>query len=48
MKILLLNMKLFDFTALDQQIEKFRELRDSYRTANVAHYGKNLAKLLDE
>lgn len=32
---------------LDRQIDKLRALRDSYREANVAYYGKEIADLLN-
>ncbi len=34
--------------ALDASIEKFRELRDSYRRANREYYGEYLFSILDE
>ena len=48
MKIPLLTVKLVDFTELDKQIAKIKELRDSYRAANRAFYGEQLAALLDD
>jgi hypothetical protein len=39
---------LMDFSELDRQITKLRELRDSYRKANISYYGKELAALLDD
>ncbi|WP_243373278.1 hypothetical protein [Geotalea sp. SG265] len=39
---------LVDFSELDRQIAKLRELRDSYREANISYYGKELAALLDD
>ncbi len=44
----LLSLQLFDFSELDRQIDKMRELRDSYRAANRAFYGEQLAALLDD
>lgn len=46
-KIPFLNVTILDFAPLDEQISKFRELRDSYHEANRAHYGEFLAALLD-
>ncbi|ACM20350.1 hypothetical protein Geob_1993 [Geotalea daltonii FRC-32] len=37
-----------DFSELDRQIDKLRELRDSYREANIRHYGSELAALLND
>jgi hypothetical protein len=34
--------------ALDASINKFRELRDSYRDANREYYGEYLFSILDE
>jgi hypothetical protein len=34
--------------ALDVSINKFRELRDSYRDANRKYYGEYLFSILDE
>lgn len=48
MKIPFCSVKLIDFTELDRQIIKIKELRDSYRAANRAHYGEYLAALLDD
>lgn len=48
MKRLFSKLRLFDFSELDRQIAKVRELRDSYRAANIAHYGEQLAALLDD
>lgn len=48
MKLAFLNLKLLDFTELDKQIAKLKELRDSYRAANRAYYGEQLAALLDD
>lgn len=39
---------LFNISLLDEQIDKLKALRDSYRQANVDYYGEYLAKLLDE
>lgn len=48
MKLLLPTIRLFDFSELDKQIAKIKELRDSYREANRAYYGDFLAALLDD
>ena len=48
MKLFALSFAIIDFSELDRQIEKLRELRDSYRRANVAHYGIHLANLLND
>ncbi|HTG82603.1 MAG TPA: hypothetical protein VL949_11710 [Geobacteraceae bacterium] len=48
MKIPLFTLRLLDFSELDEQIAKIRELRDSYRASNRAFYGEQLAALLDD
>jgi len=48
MKIPISALKLIDFSELDRQIQKLRELRDSYREANTLYYGEYLAALLDD
>ncbi|MBI1920591.1 MAG: hypothetical protein HYS23_05880 [Geobacter sp.] len=48
MKQLFSKLRLFDFSELDRQIAKMRDLRDSYRAANLAYYGEQLAALLDD
>lgn len=54
MKNFLSNLKLMAFgntsglKALDASINKFRELRDSYRDANRKYYGEYLFSILDE
>jgi hypothetical protein len=54
MKILWLEIKMTDFSLfsdlrdLERQVDKFRDLRDSYRAANRAFYGEQLAALLDD
>lgn len=48
MKIPFVTFKLVDFSELDKQIAKIKELRDSYRAANRAFYGEHLAALLDD
>ena len=37
-----------DFTELDRQIERIREIRDSYRAENVRIYGEKMAELLND
>lgn len=32
---------------LDAQIEKLRQLRDSYHDANITYYGKEIAEMLN-
>lgn len=41
------GISLIDFKPLDLQIDKMKELRDSYRSANIEHYGEFLAQMLD-
>ncbi len=48
MNIPFLKVRIIDFSKMDEQIAKFRELRDSYREANRAYYGEYLAALLNE
>ncbi len=36
----------FDYSALDEQIEKFRRLAEEYRQDNVAYYGEYLSSIL--
>lgn len=48
MRIPFTNIRILDFSELDEQIVKFRSLRDSYREANIAVYGEHLAALLDD
>ncbi len=54
MKILCFEIKVTEFSLLpglrdlEHQVDKFRDLRDSYRTANKAFYGEHLAALLDD
>ena len=47
MKNSLFNLSFVDFSKLDEEITKLRELRDSYKAANVALYGESLAELLN-
>lgn len=48
MKLSFPRIVLFDFSELDRQIDKIKELRDSYRAANRSYYGDYLAALLDD
>ncbi len=54
MRIFSFKIKLFGFkditglASLEIEIQKFRELRDSYREANKAYYGEHLAALLND
>lgn len=48
MKLSLHSLKLLDFSEMDKQIAKIKALRDSYRAANRAFYGEQLAALLDD
>lgn len=36
----------FDYTELDQQIEKFRQLALEYKKANVEYFGEYLSHIL--
>jgi hypothetical protein len=36
----------FDYTCIDQQIEKFRQLALEYKKENVAYYGEYLSSIL--
>jgi hypothetical protein len=38
--------RLFDYSALDEQIEKFRSLADAYKKDNMAYYGEYLSGIL--
>ena len=38
--------RLFDYSSLDQQIEKFRHLAEEYKKSNTSYYGEFLAKIL--
>ena len=48
MKLSFPRFVLFDFSELDRQIAKIKELRDSYRAENRACYGEYLAAFLDD
>jgi hypothetical protein len=54
MRILSFNIKLPGFkditglASLEIEIQKLRELRDSYREANKEYYGEYLAALLND
>lgn len=47
MKILRWKVTIGGLSELDRQIDKLRSLRDSYREANVAYYGKEIADMLN-
>jgi len=36
----------FDYSGIDQQIEKFRRLADEYKQDNIAYYGEYLSSIL--
>jgi hypothetical protein len=36
----------FNYSAIDTQIEKFRQLADEYKQANIAYYGEYLSSIL--
>ncbi len=36
----------FDYSGIDEQIEKFRQLADAYRQDNIAYYGEYLSSIL--
>ena len=36
----------FDYSGLDEQIEKFRRLAEEYKQDNVAYYGEYLSSIL--
>ena len=36
----------FDYSGIDEQIEKFRQLADAYRQDNMAYYGEYLSSIL--
>jgi hypothetical protein len=48
MKLSFIRLNILNFSELDNQITKFRNLRDSYREANIAYYGEYLAALLND
>ncbi|QSV44951.1 hypothetical protein [Geobacter benzoatilyticus] len=47
MNILNWDITIAGLSELDRQIEKLRTLRDSYREANIAYYGKEIADMLN-
>ncbi|WP_298273344.1 hypothetical protein [Geobacter sp.] len=47
MKFLQRMLHMNGLSELDRQIEKFRNLRDSYHEANTAYFGKELAEMLN-
>jgi hypothetical protein len=38
--------RLFDYSELDIQIEKFRQLAKEFKKSNRAYYGEELSKVL--
>ena len=38
--------RIFDYSEIDQQIEKFRQLADEYKKSNTSYYGEYLASIL--
>lgn len=38
--------RLFDYSQLDEQIEKFRQLAEVYKKENRAYYGEYLSSIL--
>lgn len=54
MRVFFIDIKLPGFkditglASLEKEIDKIRELRDSYREANKAYYGEHLAALLND
>lgn len=38
--------RVFDYSELDLQIEKFRELAVEYKKSNTSYYGEYLANIL--
>jgi hypothetical protein len=38
--------KIFNYSELDQQIEKFRQLAEEYKKSNTSYYGEYLASIL--
>jgi len=36
----------FDYSGIDEQIEKFRQLADAYRQDNMIYYGEYLSGIL--
>lgn len=40
--------RIFDYSELDEQIEKFRQLADAYKKENSAYYGEYLSRILFE
>lgn len=39
-------MKPFDYSVIDEQIDKFRQLAHEYKQANIAYYGEYLSSIL--
>lgn len=46
MKFMKNILKPFDYTCIDQQIAKFRQLAAEYKRANVEYYGEYLSSIL--
>jgi len=38
--------RIFDYSELDQQIEKFRQLASEYKKSNTSYYGEYLSSFL--
>ena len=38
--------RIFDYSELDGQIEKFRQLAEEYKKSNTSYYGEYLASIL--
>ena len=38
--------RFFDYSELDRQIDKFRELAAEYKKSNTSYYGEYLASIL--
>ncbi|MDR3578983.1 MAG: hypothetical protein P4L44_03355 [Oryzomonas sp.] len=39
-------LRIFDYSEIDQQIEKFRKLSEEYKKNNTSYYGEYLANIL--
>jgi hypothetical protein len=39
-------LRIFDYSELDQQIDKFRQLAEEYKKSNTSYYGEYLASIL--
>jgi len=40
------RLRIFDYSELDQQIEKFRQLAAEYKKSNTTYYGEYLSSFL--